>query len=229
MANFRALTFDIIGTVFDWRSTFTDEVASLNGRYGLDFDPAAFALGAHRGYASGVQTVRGGGPWKTPDEILRQSIVDLLSVKHTPSAEEVDDFVAVWRRLRPWPEVPQALNALHERYTLAILSNVSVAVQSALTKHSSLPFDHMLSAELAGAYKPNPAMYRLAIEKLHLPPEQILMVASHNYDLDAAKEHGFKTAFVSSPSDPGQPNPSYDFNAADFTELAEKIQTGVAL
>ncbi len=86
MANFRALTFDIIGTVFDWRSTFTDEVASLNGRYGLDFDPAAFALGAHRGYASGVQTVRGGGPWKTPDEILRQSIVDLLSVKHTPSA-----------------------------------------------------------------------------------------------------------------------------------------------
>jgi len=48
MANFRALTFDIIGTVFDWRSTFTDEVASLNGRYGLDFDPAAFALGAHR-------------------------------------------------------------------------------------------------------------------------------------------------------------------------------------
>ena len=219
----KALTFDIIGTVFDWKGTFALNVPPLNERYGLDLDPGAFAVGAHRGYASGVQAVREGGPWKTPDEILRESIVALLSANHTPAPEEVDEFLAIWRRLQPWPGVAAALNALHGRFTLAILSNVSVAVQSALKHNADLPFDHLLSAENAGAYKPNAATYQMAIDVLGLPPQQIMMVAAHNYDLDAAKEHGFKTAYVVSPSDHGEPNPAYDINAVDFTELAAAL------
>jgi hypothetical protein len=49
------------------------------------------------------------------------------------------------------------------------------------------------------------------------------MVAAHNYDLDAAKEHGFKTAYVDSPGEGGAPSPAYDINAANFTELAEQL------
>ena len=219
----KALTFDIIGTVFDYMGTFSTDVVTLKQRYGLKLDPAEFARGAHNGYASGVQAVRRSGDWKPPDEILRGSITALLSVGRTPTPEEVDDFLTIWHRLEPWPDVAPAFEALHEHLTLVILSNVSVAMQSALTTNSRLPFDRMLSSEAVKAYKPSPEMYRLAIDTLKLQPEEIMMVAAHNYDLDAAKEHGFKTAYVDSPGEGGAPSPAYDINAANFTELAEQL------
>jgi 2-haloacid dehalogenase len=219
----KALTFDIIGTVFDYMGTFSTDVVTLKQRYGLKLDPAEFARGAHNGYASGVQAVRRSGDWKPPDEILRGSITALLSVGRTPTPEEIDDFLEIWHRLEPWPDVAPAFEALHKHLTLVILSNVSVAMQSALTTNSRLPFDRMLSSEAVKAYKPSPEMYRLAIDTLKLQPEEIMMVAAHNYDLDAAKEHGFKTAYVDSPGEGGAPSPAYDINAANFTELAEQL------
>lgn len=100
---------------------------------------------------------------------------------------------------------------------------MSVAVQSALRERSHLPFDHLLSAETARAYKPDPATYELAIRTLGLQPQEIAMVASHTYDLDAAKSHGLRTAFVASPSDPETPRKPYDVVAADFTALARAL------
>jgi 2-haloacid dehalogenase len=219
----KALTFDIIGTVFDWRGTFASRVTELNVRYGRNLDPVAFAEGAHRGYASGVQAVRAGKVWKPPDEIHRESILGLLGAERAPDTGELDAFAGIWRELDPWPDARAAFDALHEHLTLAILSNVSVAVQTALTAHSHLPFDRLLSAETVKAYKPSPAMYRLAIETLALEPGEIMMVAAHNYDLDAAKEHGFKTAYVASPGECGAPNPAYDINAGNFADLARQL------
>ena len=163
--------------------------------YALSIDPTTFANDALDGYAAGVQAVFDGGPWTPPDEILRDSIASLLSAAGpTPSAVEVDDFFALWRTIDPWElDVPLALYALHEHFTLAILSNMSTATQSALMDHAGLPFDRTLSAETVHAYKPNPAVYQMAISSLGLLPDEIMMVAAHQYDSTAAQAQGMQT------------------------------------
>ena len=199
----KALAFDIIGTVFDWLDSFSTGVVPFAQEHALSIDPTTFANDALDGYAAGVQAVFDGGPWTPPDEILRDSIASLLSAAGpTPSAVEVDDFFALWRTIDPWTDVPLALYALHEHFTLAILSNMSTATQSALMDHAGLPFDRTLSAETVHAYKPNPAVYQMAISSLGLLPDEIMMVAAHQYDLTAAQAQGMQTAFIARSSEP---------------------------
>ncbi|MGB1007271.1 MAG: HAD hydrolase-like protein, partial [Thalassobaculaceae bacterium] len=78
-----------------------------------------------------------------------------------------------------------------------------------------------------GKYKPLPEAYETAAHFLQLEPEQVCMVACHNFDLDAAKRVGFKTAFVRRPAEWGgagppdpEPNPAHDLVVDDFTQLA---------
>ncbi len=225
----KALTFDIIGTVFDWFDSFSVRVPPLAQKYGLSLNPSSFALGAIDGYAAGVAAVAQ-GKWTPPDEILRSSIGALLSVGHTPSQQEIDDFFNIWRTLDPWPEVARSLYALHNHFTLVILSNMSIPTEAALMGRAGLPFDQTLSAETAQAYKPNPAVYQMAISKLGLKPAEIMMVAAHKYDLDAAKNQGLGTAFVARPLELGpggkvdvSPNPAYGINATSFTDLVHAL------
>ncbi len=222
----KALTFDIIGTVFDWLGSFSTGVVPLAQEYGLSIDPLEFAEDAINGYSAGVTAVFDGGPWTPPDEILRTSITSILSAAGpAPSAVEVDDFFALWRTIDPWADVPAALYALHDHFTLAILSNMSIATQSALTDHAGLPFDRMLSAETVQAYKPNAAVYQMAISSLGLLPDEIMMVAAHQYDLTAAKAQGMRTAFVARSSEPPlmPPFPAFDINVTTYGELVHEL------
>lgn len=98
----------------------------------------------------------------------------------------------------------------------------------AMVKHAGLPFDVVLTAELAHSYKPAPAVYQLAADYLGYRPEQIMMVACHKYDLMAARAFGMRTAFVTRPLEfgPGAapdiaPEPWVDVHAKDFIELAD--------
>jgi len=222
----KALTFDIIGTVFDWYGSFVADVPPLAQKYGLSLNPAAFALGAEAGYAAGLGAV----PWTRPDQILRNSITALLSAGHVPPANEVDDFFNIWRSLTPWPDVVNSLYALHKHYTLAILSNMSVATEAALMCRAGLPFDRTLSGETVHAYKPNPAVYQMAIASLGLKPDEILMVAAHEFDLKAAMGQGMRTAFVARPLEQGpggHPDtdtpPAFDINVTSFTDLVHQL------
>jgi 2-haloacid dehalogenase len=228
----KALTFDIIGTTFDWYDSFEQGCQSLDAKYGLSLNGASYALAVEGGYADGVGAVYAGGPWTPPDQILQDSVTALLPIAQlgTRAAEAIADFFELWRTLAPWPDVPLALHALHTKYTLAILSNMSAATQTALAENACLPFDRMLSAEAVRQYKPSPAVYQSAIADLGLAPGEILMVAAHKYDLNAARGQGLRTAFVARPFELGPngnvnttPDPSYDFNATSFTDLAEQL------
>ncbi len=122
------------------------------------------------------------------------------------------------------------MHALHKHYRLAVLSNMSVATQTALRAHADLPFDHLLSAETVKTYKPSPAVYQMAASRLGVSPSEILMVAAHNFDLGGAKKQGFRTAFVARPGELGpggspgnHPDPSFDFNASSLIDLAEQL------
>ncbi len=228
----KALTFDIIGTVFDAYAGLDQGVAPLNAKYGVSVNGAAFAAGSLAGYSAGVGQALSSGIWTPPDTILQDAARANLPIAELGANADaaVEDFFALWRALPPWPDVSPGMAALHQRYTLAILSNMSVATQTALRAHANLPFDRLLSSETVQCYKPNPAVYDMAISSLGLAASEILMVAAHNYDLNAAKQRGLPTAFVGRPTElgpagsPGNgPDPSFGFNATSLTDLAEQL------
>ena len=101
-----------------------------------------------------------------------------------------------------------------------------------MAKYAGLPWDCILCAELFRQYKPDPEVYRSAITLLGWAPEEIMLVAAHNYDLRAARSHGMRTAFVPRPLEygPGQtsdltPEEDWDVVARDFEELAVVMAT----
>jgi 2-haloacid dehalogenase len=214
----KALTFDIIGTVFDWYGSFSAQAPIIAHRYGFCVDGHAFAGAAIEGYAAGLRDYA----WP-PDKMLRSSIARILeSAGRVPSSNETDDFFNIWRSLQPWPDVPKALRSLQQQFSLAILSNMSVVTQSALISNSGLPFHYTISGETVGAYKPDPTMYQQAATQLNLQPGEIMMVAAHDFDLDAARACGFSTAFIKRPTE-GNTSNTYDINANTFDELADAL------
>jgi 2-haloacid dehalogenase len=119
---------------------------------------------------------------------------------------------------------------LKARYTIATLSNGNMALLTNMAKQSGLPWDCILSAELAHHYKPDPEVYQMAADLLGLQPSAVLMVAAHQTDLLAAQRVGLRTAFVPRPLEYGPqqahdltPDPSFDWVAADFNALAEQL------
>jgi 2-haloacid dehalogenase len=99
-----------------------------------------------------------------------------------------------------------------------------------VVKYAALPFDAVLTAELAKSYKPAPAVYQLAVDYLGFKPDEILMVACHKYDLKGARAAGLRTAFVQRPLEFGPavkadtaPEPWFDLYVDTFTALAQAL------
>src|SRR6266567_1147369 len=88
----------------------------------------------------------------------------------------------------------------------ATLSNGNVALMVNMAKRAGLPWDVILGAEVARAYKPQPEAYLRSAELLGLRPDECMMVAAHNRDHEAANALGFRNAFVPRPTEygPGQ-------------------------
>jgi 2-haloacid dehalogenase len=233
-ASIKALTFDVFGTVVDWRSSIIREGEALGRAKGIaHVDWAAFA-DAWRGlYQPMMDRVRSGAaPWTKLDDLHRMGLDRLLvEFKITGLDEaEIDHLNRAWHRLDPWPEVVAGLTRLKPRYILATLSNGNVALMVNMARRAGLPWDAILGAEVARHYKPQPEAYLRTAEFLGLRPEQCLMVAAHNGDLAAASASGLRTAFVPRPLEHGPrsgrdvtPARPWDVVAADFVDLARHL------
>lgn len=207
LADVRALVFDVFGTVVDWRSTVLREGAALQQRLGLPaVDWPAFADDWRRGYFRAfAQVDRGELPPMNIDAVHRHLLDGLLprfGLDGLPEAERAD-FNRVWHRLQPWPDSVAGLARLRTRYTVATLSNGNFALLVAMAKHAGLPWDGVLSAELFGRFKPDPAVYLGAARLLDLAPGQLMMVAAHPFDLLAAQRAGLRTAYIPRPAEWG--------------------------
>ncbi len=229
----KALTFDVFGTVVDWRSSVIRDGERLGKRKGLDIDWAAFADAWRGGYGPSMNRVRTGElPWTKIDDLHRMILDELLKKFGISglSEEEIEDFNRVWHRLDPWPDAAGGLLRLKSRYLIATLSNGNVSLLANMAKYGGLPWDCIFSAELAGHYKPDVETYLKAIELLSCEPQEVMMVAAHQGDLHHAARVGMKTAFVFRPFERG-PNakkdlpPDLDFNiiAHDFHDLADQL------
>ena len=231
MDGIRALTFDVFGTVVDWRSGVAREAAAVLAPLGVKQDWAAFADRWRARYAPAMEQVRTGQrPWTILDDLHRENLIGLLQDEGIDGLDDavIDDLNRAWHRLDPWPDSVAGLTRLKTRYTLATLSNGNVALMVNLAKRAGLPWDVILGAEVAGAYKPAPQVYDGAARMLGVRPDQCLMVAAHPYDLVAAAARGFRTAYVHRPlefggAEPARPTEAFDIAVDSLTELAERL------
>jgi 2-haloacid dehalogenase len=229
----KALTFDVFGTVVDWRSGITREGEALGRAKGLSVDWETFADAWRGRYQPTLSRVRDGElPWTKLDDLHRMSLEGLLPEFGIEglSEAEIDGFNRAWHRLDPWPDAVEGLGRLKRRFILATLSNGNVALLVNMAKRAGLPWDAVLGAEVAQAYKPQPKAYLTTASLLGLRPEECMMVAAHHSDLIAAKACGFRTAYVHRPREFG-PNPKNDLPddpgvdvvALDFLDLADRL------
>ncbi|MDP6038874.1 MAG: haloacid dehalogenase type II [Candidatus Latescibacteria bacterium] len=229
----KALTFDVFGTVVDWRSSVIRDGERLGEAKGLDVDWAAFADAWRGGYGPSMNQVRTGElPWTKIDDLHRMILDGLLEQFGIVglSEEELADFNRVWHRLDPWPDAVGGLLRLKSRHVIATLSNGNVSLLTNMAKYGGLPWDCILSAELAQHYKRDPEAYLTAIDLLSCEPHEVMMVAAHQGDLRSAASVGMKTAFVLRPLEQGPggkkdltPDPDFDIVARDFHDLAEQL------
>jgi 2-haloacid dehalogenase len=233
MLSVRALTFDVFGTVVDWRSSIIREGELLAAAKNLKLDWPAFADAWRAGYRPAMDRVaRSESGWHNIDELHRSILDELLArfgVKGLSEAE-IDHLNRAWHRLMPWPDSVPGLNRLRSRYVLATLSNGNISLLVDMAKNAGLPWDCVLSGELIHKYKPDPEVYRMAARLLGLATSEVMMVAAHPPDLEAAKRAGLKTAYVPRPLEHGPGRPpaasganAFDVVATDFLDLAAKL------
>ncbi len=231
----RALVFDLQGTLVDFHAPVQRMGAAANAAKGLALDWPALSVRWRLLYRDAMDAVIAGrAPWRRVDRITRDALDALLDEAGCAdafTAAERDAMNAVWCRLDPWPDSVAGLQRLRRRFTLATLSNAGMAAAIAVVKPAALPFDAVLSAELAHLYKPAPAVYRLAVDFLDAAPHELMMVAAHAYDLRAAKAFGMRTAFVARPLEfgpdtppPAMDDPAFDLAVRDLHELADRLE-----
>jgi 2-haloacid dehalogenase len=144
--------------------------------------------------------------------------------------EEKDHWNRVWHRLKPWPDSVAGLTRLKKKYVIAPLSNGNVALLTDMAKHSGLPWDAILGAELVRHYKPDREVYLSAADFLGVKPAEVMMVAAHSGDLRAARACGLRTGFIYRPNEYGpsgradKASPGeFDVVAADTLDLAKQL------
>ncbi len=147
------------------------------------------------------------------------------------SEEETRHLNLAWHRLDPWPDSVAGLTRLKRRFTIATLSNGNVALLVNMAKHGGLPWDMVFSAELVRHSQARSRNLRYGPgQLLGLEPTEVMMVAAHPGDLEAARRRGLRTAYVVRPQEHGAGRPAapvardaFDVVVDDFEALAQAM------
>jgi 2-haloacid dehalogenase len=222
----RALAFDVFGTLVDWRTP----VSSAFERAIAPDDPGALADEWRRGWlALTGEVLKGERDWQS-FEALGPLSLDALLAEHDAEVDQDGraELLGAWRRLEPWPDVRDGLQALQRDRITAALSNGNTSLLVALARHGNLRFDCLLSAELVKRYKPAREVYELAPRLLDLSPDEVMLVAAHPFDLQGARSAGLRSAFIDRPLEwgPGsapREDPDADLAVSDLSELAHAL------
>ena len=230
MDDIKALAFDTGGTILDWHSGLVAALAEAGARRGVAADWHAVANQHRR--RSLARMLGSVDPEFTIDDVHR-SVLDEILPAHGLSALSADDRDAIgqqWHRLDAWPDFAPALDELRRRFVCVSFTILSLRLVIDVSRRNRIEWDAVIACEMLRVYKPLPEAYRRAAAHLSLRPSEILMVACHNFDLDAARGAGYRTAFVRRPDEWGPagppdptPNPGCDLVVDGFAELADAL------
>ncbi|MEP5764175.1 MAG: haloacid dehalogenase type II [Halieaceae bacterium] len=229
----KALCFDVFGTVTDWRGSVIREGEAVSARTGVEVPWGEF-VNKWRidGYVASLLKISSGEMACIPTaEIHRRKLDQLLDEYGLDclEEEEVRDFNQAWNRITAWSDSAQGLALMKQDFLIMPFSNGDYRCLLDIARHNGLPWDGIISADFFGKVKPDPTIYHDAARMLCMEPEEIMMVACHAQDLDAARGAGFRTAYVNRPLEYGpdhspeaKPEP-YDYDADDFIALANML------
>jgi len=218
--------FDQYGTVVDMQTGLTEVAAPYLRSKRWAGDPHAFVTWWRRTHFenSMIDALlhREHTPYR---EIGHRSVAWVLERAGIPyTMAEVRHLVAQIETLRPFPEVPGALARLKARFKIVVLSNGDPDMLETARQHHRLPFDAVISAAVANAFKPHVATYTKAAEIMGVGMSDVLFVANHNFDCIGAKSAGMHAAFIDRRKRPFGMTPHQpDLIVAGMTELADAL------
>jgi 2-haloalkanoic acid dehalogenase type II len=202
----KAIFFDLMGTCCDWLSSLLPVFQLLPPHPSLD--PAEtelrrLAIAWREGFFEEIHDRFQKGLPSEDIDVTHRRVLDRLLLDRGITIDVWDEsariqLVRQWHVQRPWPDVIPALRELrgHCEWFLVVLANGTTRLQLDIAQSSEIPFHTLLSSELLGLTKPDPRIYAKAMELVQLPPENCYMLASHLYDLEAAKTAGMQTIYV---------------------------------
>ena len=221
----RALVFDVFGTLVDWRAGVARDVRAA---FGKTVGAEAVADAWRDEYQPTMEEVRSGRIAFSKLDVLHRRNLDRVLARLRFDADEPTrvQLNLAWHRLDAWPDVTPALHKLRPRFLLAPCSNGNISLMADLARRNGWHWDAVLGAEVARDYKPKPEVYLTACAAFDCAPGEVMMVAAHSSDLEAAALAGLRTAFIARPNEhgPGRgetaPSVAVDFAAPDLGALA---------
>lgn len=227
----KAIAFDTGGTILDWHRGLSLAFQQIGERHGLARDWHAvtndYRRLAMKDIVGQVQ------PAFNMDDVHRAVLEEVLS-KHGLQdlmPHEREQICHAWHELPAWPDFPAALSRMRARYAVVSFTMLPLALVLDVSRRNGLTWDAVISCEMIGVYKPHAEAYQKVARWLDLAPRDILMVACHNFDLNAARACGFRTAFVRRPAEWGpqgppdpMPHPDNDLLVDDFEALADRLR-----
>jgi 2-haloacid dehalogenase len=223
---FEALTFDCYGTLIDWETGILEALRPVFEAHSIDLsDEATLEL-----YGE-LETAAESGDYREYRLVLK-SVLEGFGARlgFTPSSGELQRFPESVKDWPAFPDSPAALNALHKKYKLAILSNIDDDLIALSAQRLQTRFDWIVTAQQARSYKPCLHNFHLAIDRLGLPVGKILHVAqSLFHDIAPAKSVGLSTVWINrrvgktgfGATPPAQAQP--DLEVPSLQALAEAI------
>jgi 2-haloacid dehalogenase len=232
MDELEILAFDTGGTILDWHSGIGGTLAACGHRRGVAHDwPALTNEYRRRALRRMVGQV---DPDFNIDDVHRELLDELLREAGIAAftADDRAAIVARWHALDAWPDFVPGVARLKRRYLCVSFTILSLALVIAVSRRNRIEWDAVIACEMLRVYKTRPEAYQRTARLLQVPPQRILMVACHNFDLDAARAEGYRTAFVRRPDEWGPggppdptPNRACDIVVDDFAQLAERLGT----
>jgi 2-haloacid dehalogenase len=232
MQQIKVLAFDTGGTILDWHGGLAAMLGESGARRGVERDWHAFANEYRR---RSLQRMLGAvEPSFNIDDVHRDVLDELLDEDGFGgfSHDERRAVTARWHELDAWPDFMPALVRLRRRYVCVSFTILSLSLVIDVSRRNGIDWDAVIACEMLRVYKPRREAYQRAAKLLAASPSEILMVACHNFDLDAARGEGYRTAFVRRPAEWGPagppdpvPNRATDLVVAGFAELAAALRT----
>jgi 2-haloacid dehalogenase len=226
-----AEAYGIEVVVFDILGTMVDEPGGLRAAIreavpGSDDASVDQLLTVWRDHVEREQQsiAEGGRAYANTEVIDREAAHRVADHARLTDPAAIARLATASRRLKPWDDSVAGLTRLARRFPVLGLSNASRATLLRLNAYAQLSWHQALSAEDAQAYKPAPEVYRLALDAAGCPPERVLMVAAHAWDLRGAQAVGMRTAYVHRPvGDPPASADAFDWRTGGLDELVTEL------
>jgi 2-haloacid dehalogenase len=194
---FEILTFDCYGTLINWEDGILGCLRNILKSHHMNIHDAAI-LESYGEFEAKAER----GEYRRYREVLKSVVRQFGDrLEFVPSDQEVRSLPESLPKWKPWPDTVNALQELHRRFRLAIISNVDDDLFAGTRPQLGVTFDHVITAEQAGAYKPSLKIFEMALSRVGAPAHRILHVGQSVYhDVVPAQSLGLSTVWVNRPS-----------------------------